>query len=87
MGPAAALQQGVMRAFETFPYARIGIACRLRNHVCQMDGLERTARGYTLVEGSGLPRISVNGMQREVDWPVLLERLRAVSEGQAPTFD
>ena len=87
MGPAAALQQGVMRAFETFPYARIGIACRLRNHVCQMDGLERTARGYTLVEGSGLPRISVNGIQREVDWPVLVERLRAVSEGQAPTFD
>ncbi|SDD19589.1 hypothetical protein [Aquimonas voraii] len=86
MGPAAALQQGVMRAFETFPYARIGIACRLRNHVCQMDGLARTARGYTLVEGSGLPRISVNGMQREVDWPVLVERLRAVTEGQAPTI-
>lgn len=87
MGAAAALQQGVMRAFETFPYARIGIACRLRNHVCQMDGLARTARGYTLVEGSGLPRISVNGMQREVDWPVLVERLRAVTEGQAPTID
>ena len=87
MGPAAALQQGVMRAFETFPYARIGIACRLRNHVCQMDGLQRTARGYTLVEGSGLPRISVNGMQREVDWPVLVERLRAITEGQTPTIE
>lgn len=87
MGPAAALQQGVLRAFETFPYARIGIACRLHNNVCEMDGLARSARGDTLVEGSGLPRISVNGMQREVDWPVLVERLRAVSAGQTPTFD
>lgn len=87
MGPAAALQQGVLRAFENFSYARIGIGCRLRNHVCTMDGVSRTARGYTLVEGSGLPRISVNGIQREVDWPVLVDRLRAVTEGQRPQID
>lgn len=87
MGAVAALQQGVMRAFETFPYARIGIACRLHNDVCTMDGVSRTARGYTLVEGSGLPRISVNGIQREVDWPVLVDRLRAVTEGQRPHID
>jgi len=87
MGPAAALQQGVLRAFENFSYARIGIGCRLRNHVCTMDGVSRTARGYTLVEGSGLPRISVNGIQREVDWPVLVDRLRAVTEGQRPHID
>lgn len=87
MGAAAALQQGVLRAFENFSYARIGIACRLRNHVCTMDGVSRTARGYTLVEGSGLPRISVNGIQREVDWPVLVDRLRAVTDGQRPQID
>jgi hypothetical protein len=87
MGPAAALQQGVLRAFENFSYARIGIGCRLRNHVCTMDGVSRTTRGYTLVEGSGLPRISVNGIQREVDWPVLVDRLRAVTEGQRPHID
>jgi hypothetical protein len=87
MGAAAAIQQSVLRAFETFPYARIGIACRLHNHVCSMDGISRTASGYTLVEGSGLPRISVNGMQRQVDWPVLVDRLRAVTEGQRPKID
>lgn len=87
MGAAAALQQGVLRAFENFSYAHIGIACRLRNDVCTMDGVSRTARGYTLVEGSGLPRISVNGIQREVDWPVLVDRLRAVTEGQRPQID
>lgn len=87
LGAAAALQQGVLRAFETFPYARIGIACRLRNHVCSMDGISRTANGYTLVEGSGLPRINVNGIQRQVDWPVLVDRLRAVTEGQRPQID
>lgn len=87
MGAAAALQQGVLRAFETFAYARIGIGCRLANDVCHMQGIERTARGYSLVEGSGLPRISVNGVQRQVDWPVLVARLRAVSEGQRPTVE
>lgn len=87
MGAAAALQQGVLRAFETFAYARIGIGCRLANDVCHMQGIERTARGYSLVEGSGLPRISVNGVQRQVDWPVLVARLKAVSEGQRPTVE
>jgi hypothetical protein len=87
MGAAAALQQSLLRAFENFSYARIGIACRLRNDVCQMDGIERSGRGYTIVEGSGLPRITVNGLQREVDWPVLMGRLKAVTEGQSPTIE
>lgn len=81
MGAVAALQQGVMRVFETFPYARIGIGCRLANDVCQMSGIEANARGYTIVEGAGLPRITVNGFQRQVDWPVLVERLMTVTRG------
>jgi hypothetical protein len=89
MGATAALQAGVMRAFENFPYARIGIACRLENHTCHMGGVSvsGSGRGYTIVEGSGLPRITVNGIQREVDWPVLVSRLRAVTEGQTLRFD
>jgi hypothetical protein len=79
MGAVASLQQGVMRMFETFPYARIGIGCKLANDVCQMSGIEANARGYTIVEGAGLPRITVNGFQRQVDWPVLVERLLAVT--------
>lgn len=87
LGAAAALQQGVMRNFETFAYSRIGIACRLERNVCHMDGVAPNPRGYTIVEGSGVPRITVNGIQRQVDWPVLVARLKAVTDGQSLRID
>ena len=42
--------------------------------------------GYTIVEGSGLPRITVVGFQREVDWPTLVSRLKAATEGNGPVI-
>ncbi|MCG6116584.1 MAG: YdbH domain-containing protein [Aquimonas sp.] len=87
LGAAAALQQGMLRSFESFAYSRIGIACRLQRNVCHMDGVAPNPRGYTIVEGSGVPRITVNGIQRQVDWPVLVARLKAVTEGQPPRID
>lgn len=81
------LQASVLRAFETFGYARIGLSCRLERNVCQMGGIDSSGQGYTIVEGSGLPRISVVGFQRRVDWPVLIDRLKATAQGQRPTFD
>ena len=47
-----------------------------------MAGLDSSNGGYTIVEGSGLPRITVVGHQREVDWPVLVARLKAATEGK-----
>lgn len=80
----AGLQGTVLKFFETFGYAGIGIGCRLVDNVCTMDGLEPSNGGYTIVKGSGLPRVSVIGFQRQVDWPTLVDRLKLATSGQTP---
>lgn len=75
------LQGQLIGLFDDFGYARIGIACRLANEVCEMGGLHSAGAGFTIVEGAGVPRLNVVGFNRRVDWPTLLERLAAVSKG------
>lgn len=86
-GGIAALQSSVLRVFSSFGYDEIGLSCRLRNHVCHMDGVDSAGQGYAIVKGSGLPRISVVGHQRQVDWPVLLSRLKAATTGAGPVMN
>jgi hypothetical protein len=83
-GLAADLQTRVLKAFDDFGYREIGLACRLRDNVCQMDGVGSAGEGYIIVQGAGLPRIQVVGFRRQVDWPTLVARLEAASQGQAP---
>ena len=53
-----------------------------------MSGLGRAGDGFTLVEGSGLPRLHVVGFNRRVDWDTLVERLAAVGSGEvAPVIE
>lgn len=85
-GLVAGLQTQMLKLFDDFGYARIGLACRLRDNVCAMDGVGSAGDGYTIVEGSGLPRIQVVGFRRRVDWPTLVARLVAATEGQAPVI-
>lgn len=85
-GVAAGLQGAVLKLFKTFGYKRIGLTCTLRSEVCSMGGLGETNGGYTIVEGSGLPRLSVIGHQHEVDWPTLVRRLKSATEGNAPVI-
>lgn len=81
------LQSRLIGLFDDFGYSRIGISCRLANEVCEMGGLQPSdsgrsqAGGFTIVEGAGLPRLTVVGFNRRVDWPTLVERLTAVSRG------
>ena len=79
------LQGKLIGLFDDFGYRRIGIACRLRNQVCEMSGLDggsgSGAGGFTIVQGSGVPRLNVVGFNRRVDWPTLVERLQAVGSG------
>lgn len=86
-GGAAGIQGRLLGVFDSFGYRRIGLSCRLANNVCEMAGLDDAAGGYTILEGSGLPLITIRGFQRRVDWPVLVERLKAVIAGQAPVVD
>ena len=90
------LQGQLIGLFDDFGYRRIGISCRLRNQVCAMGGLESLGAadndaaaagsgsdggGFTIVQGSGIPRLNVVGFNRRVDWPTLVERLQAVGSG------
>lgn len=84
-GIAAGLQNSMLKIFSNFSYSKLGLKCTLRQNVCHMDGVGSAGQGYTIVDGSGLPRITVVGFSRRVDWPVLLARLKAVTEGQMPS--
>ncbi|MEO6251408.1 MAG: hypothetical protein ABIO59_12130 [Luteimonas sp.] len=81
------LQSQLIGLFKDFGYRRIGITCTLVNQVCRMGGLQSSdhphseAGGFTIVEGAGIPHLTVVGFNRDVDWPTLLERLTAVSRG------
>ena len=77
----SSLQAKLIGFFDDFGYSRIGIACRLSDEVCAMDGLGSAGEGFIIVEGSGLPRLTVVGYNRRVDWPTLVERLAAVGTG------
>ncbi|WP_448101747.1 hypothetical protein [Luteibacter jiangsuensis] len=83
-GIAGGLQGTVLKLFKTFGYKRVGLSCTLKNDVCSMGGLGPAKDGYAIVEGSGLPRLNVVGHQREVDWPTLVRRLKAATEGDGP---
>lgn len=86
-GIAAGIQASVLKLFDTFGYARLGLGCRLQNAVCHMRGLDADGARYTLVEGRGLPRIQIVGHQSEVDWSVLVERLKAAASGTKPVIN
>lgn len=84
-GIGGGIQGMALKLFDTFGYARLGLDCRLADNVCHMDGIgAASGSGYTIVEGSGLPRITVVGFQHEVDWPTLVTRLVAATQGQGP---
>jgi hypothetical protein len=75
------LQSQLIGFFDDFGYSKIGIGCRLLDEVCTMDGIGSAGNGFVIVRGSGLPRLTVVGFNRRVDWPILVERLAAVGKG------
>lgn len=84
----SSLQAQLIGVFDDFGYSGIGISCRLAEEVCAMDGLGSAGRGFIIVQGSGIPRLSVVGFNRRVDWPMLVERLVAVGAGDVkPVVD
>ena len=85
MGDASivsSLQGQLIGLFDDFGYRRIGIGCTLANEVCNMRGLHSAGENFTIVEGAGLPRLTVVGIHQNVDWPTLVERLSAVAGGE-----
>ncbi|MGH8164233.1 MAG: hypothetical protein ACREP1_07870, partial [Rhodanobacteraceae bacterium] len=89
-GIAGGLQGMALRLFKTFGYSRIGLTCVLANGVCTMGGItpdpNADGNGYTIVEGSGLPYITVIGHQRKVDWATLVSRLEEATRSGGPVI-
>jgi len=79
---AAALQGGFLKFFDDFGYKRLGLSCQLANDVCVMGGVEKTAGGYYIVKGAGLPRIDVIGSQTRVAWTTLVRQLGSITESE-----
>jgi hypothetical protein len=80
----SSLQSRLIGLFDDFAYSAIGIDCRLADEVCQMGGLgTRGPDSFTIVQGGGIPWLTVVGINRRVDWPTLVERLVAVGKGEA----
>jgi len=80
-GMGGALISGtILSIFEDFPYRRAGLACRLSNNICHVDGVARhESGGFYIVEGRLLPRLDIIGHRRLVDWPQLLTQLQAAT--------
>ncbi len=83
-GASGALSRGLLQMFDTFRYDRLGFGCRLQNGVCELSGLGPAEQGYYLVQGGGLPRISVVGINRRIDWDQLIEKLVQITHSGAP---
>ena len=80
-GANAVLSSTFLRFFNDFSYRRLGLSCRLRAGVCEMDGVAPADKGYYIVQGGGFPpRVNVVGYNRRVNWQTLLERLRAINQ-------
>ncbi|KAF1721316.1 hypothetical protein [Pseudoxanthomonas wuyuanensis] len=87
-GLGSGLQAQALKLFDDFGYRAIGIRCRLAQEVCAMDGLGSAGAGFIIVQGAGIPRLTVVGFNRQVDWPTLVERLVAVTQGESrPVFE
>ena len=78
----AVLSNTVLRVFDDFPYANVGLGCSLSEGVCQMRGLnEMDNGGYLIVEGRGLPHLDIIGYQRRVNWDRLLSQILSATQG------
>lgn len=88
-GGSAVISGTILRLFEDFPYRRAGLACRLANNICYIDGVAaHESGGFLIVEGRGLPHLDIVGHRRLVDWPQLMEQLGGMIErGSAQAGD
>ena len=78
----AVISGTVLRVFDDFPYRRVGLACRLTNNICHIDGVApHDSGGFLIVEGRGLPRLDIVGHRRLVDWPQFMGQLASMMDG------
>ncbi len=78
--PADLLSRGILKMFESFFYSRLGFSCKLRNNVCELNGVASAKNnGFYLIKGVFAPQINVIGYNRRVNWNELATRLKRIS--------
>jgi len=79
-GPAtSALASPLMRMFSSFSYRRLGLGCHLQNNVCDLRGLSEDEQSVLIMEGAGVPKITIRAFNRHIDWPQLVSNLLSVA--------
>jgi hypothetical protein len=82
----AALTNPLLRVFNRFSYRRLGLGCRLNNNVCALRGISEDEQSALIMEGAGVPKVTIRAYNREVDWPRLLAHLKAATQEDAIRF-
>lgn len=75
-GGTGVLQGSALRFFEDFGYERIALSCRLEGAVCTLGGSEDASGKLIIVQGGGIPALTIVGYNRRVNWPELVDRLQ-----------
>lgn len=81
--PTTALTSPLMRMFSNFSYRRLGLGCTLANNVCHLRGLSDDGSSVLILEGAGVPKITIRAFNRNIDWPQMVSNLVAISEGDS----
>ncbi|MDX8378555.1 MAG: hypothetical protein R8K48_00690 [Gallionella sp.] len=82
-GAVAMIQRSYLSFFKNFGYDRIGWRCVLRNGVCEMGGIKGSNKGpYVIVQGGGIPALTVMGYNRAVSWTELISRVKRVTQNK-----
>jgi hypothetical protein len=74
-----ALTSPLMRLFNSFSYRRLGLGCRLQNNTCRVRGIAEDDVSVLLLEGAGVPKVTIRAYNRQVDWPQMVANLKAIS--------
>jgi hypothetical protein len=82
-GATTALTSPMLRMFNNFSYRRLGLGCRLQNNACEITGVSEDGNSVLLMEGAGIPRITVRAWNRRVDWPQMVANLATISSGES----
>ena len=82
-GATSALTGPLMRMFNNFSYSRLGMGCKLENYVCTIRGLNDEPDSVLIMEGSGVPNLSIRVFNRRMDWPQLVSNLSATTSGES----
>lgn len=78
-----ALTSPILRLFNNFSYRRLGLGCRMQNNVCDVRGVSEDEVSVLLMEGAGVPKITIRAFNRRVDWPQMVAHLKAATSGES----